>query len=95
MTIDERVPTVPRTPHLLHPRQSKTMEYNCSIQFQFVSVLGLALLMWLAFFLADVAVLLLVNLKRALTEELSELLTGEVSEDDELEGFDDSNYPMG
>lgn len=41
------------------------------------------------------AVLLLVNLKRALTGELSELLAGEVSEDDQLEGFDDSNYPMG
>ena len=83
-------------PHLLRPRQSKTMEYNCSIQFQFISVLGLALLIWLAFFLADVAVLLLVNLKRALTGELSELLADEELEDgDELEDFDDSNYPMG
>lgn len=72
------------------------MEYNCSIQFQFISVLGLALLIWLAFFLADVAVLLLVNLKRALTGELSELLADEELEDgDELEDFDDSNYPMG
>lgn len=72
------------------------MEYNCSIQFQFISVLGLALLIWLAFFLADVAVLLLVNLKRALTGELSELLADEEFEGgDELEDFDDSNYPMG
>ena len=72
------------------------MEYHCSIQFQFISVLGLALLIWLAFFLADVAVLLLVNLKRALTGELSELLADEELEDgDELEDFDDSNYPMG
>lgn len=72
------------------------MEYHCSIQFQFISVLGLALLIWLAFFLADVAVLLLVNLKRALTGELSELLADEEFEGgDELEDFDDSNYPMG
>ena len=71
------------------------MEYNCSIQFQFVSVLGLALLIWLAFFLADVAVLLLVNLKQALTGELSDLFTGEDFDDDELEDFNDSNYPMG
>lgn len=82
-------------PHLLRPRQSKTMEYNCSIQFQFVSVLGLAFLIWLAFFLAEVAVLLLVNLKQALTGELNELFTGEDFEDDGLEDFDDSNYPMG
>lgn len=42
------------------------------------------------------AVLLLVNLKRALTGELSELLADEELEDgDELEDFDDSNYPMG
>lgn len=72
------------------------MEYHCSIQFQFISVLGLALLIWLAFFLADVGVLLLVNLKRALTGELSELLADEEFEGgDELEDFDDSNYPMG
>ena len=60
-----------------------------------MSVLGLALLIWLAFFLADVAVLLLVNLKQALTGELSDLFTGEDFDDDELEDFNDSNYPMG
>ena len=60
-----------------------------------MSVLGLALLIWLAFFLADVAVLLLVNLKQALTDELSDLFTGEDFDDNELEDFDDSNYPMG
>lgn len=60
-----------------------------------MSVLGLAFLIWLAFFLAELAVLLLVNLKQELTGELSELFTGEDSEDDELEDFDDSRYPMG
>lgn len=60
-----------------------------------MTVLGLALLIWLAFFLADVVVLLLMNLKRALTGELSELLAGEDFEDDDLDDFDDSNYPMG
>ena len=41
------------------------------------------------------AVLLLVNLKQTLTGELNELFTGEDFEDDGLEDFDDSNYPMG
>lgn len=69
------------------------MEYCYSIQL--ISVLVLALVVWVSFYLADVVVLFLMNLKRALGDEISDVLAGGRFEDDSLEYFDDSNYPMG
>lgn len=69
------------------------MEYCYSIQL--ISVLVLALVVWVSFYLADVVVLFLMNLKRALGDEISDVLAGGRFEDDSLEDFDDSNYPMG
>lgn len=69
------------------------MEYCYLIQL--ILVLVLALIVWLSFFLVDVVVLFLMNLKRALGDEISALLAGGEFEDDLLEDFDDSNYPMG
>ena len=69
------------------------MEYCYSTPF--ISVLVLALIAWASFYLADVVILFLMNLKRALGDEISDLLAGGRFEEDSLEDFDDSNYPMG
>lgn len=69
------------------------MEYCYSTLW--ISVLVLALIAWASFHLADAVVLFLMNLKRALGDEIRDLLAGGRFEEDSLEEFDDSNYPMG
>lgn len=74
-------------------KKTRTMEYCYSTPF--ISVLVLALIAWASFYLADVVILFLMNLKRALGDEINDLLAGGRFEEDSLEDFDDSNYPMG